>query len=74
MRFTPTLNPEFVNPSPAFAAAREVNSRVELPSLQSRAARYWQRLWSSKMDIALSLTGIAFFALMLGYVRACDRF
>jgi len=25
------------------------------------------------MDIVLSLSGIAFFVLMLGYVRACER-
>jgi len=25
------------------------------------------------MDIVLSLTGLGFFALMLGYVRTCDR-
>jgi len=25
------------------------------------------------MDIVLSLSGIAFFALMLGYVRTCER-
>lgn len=33
----------------------------------------WNEFWSPKMDIVLSLTGIGFFALMLGYVRTCDR-
>lgn len=32
------------------------------------------RLGDAQMDIVLSLSGIAFFVLMLGYVGACERF
>lgn len=70
MRDGPILSSEFGTLPQAsrredeFARGKALNGRILPPR---------NEFWSPKMDIVLSLTGIGFFALMLGYVRTCDR-
>jgi len=70
MRVGPTLSSKF-GTLPQASRREDELTRGRTLAWPNTPAR--NEFWSPKMDIVLSLTGIGFFALMLGYVRTCDR-